>query len=270
MADSAQAIIRSTLDRYGLGALASWAWSQFQAGTSFEEIMLEMRSRPEYKNRFLGMETMAKEGRAISEEAWISYENTIRNLVSQYGLPMELYGTREYISDLLVKNISAVEAQSRMQLAAAASTTAPPEYRMAAQRLYGLTPGQFTSIWLETDRTLPVLEKQFAAASIAGEVTIANLGELSQTMAERLVEGGISREQARQGLTRASGQLGVRLPGETEAGLGTDTLTAGAIGFGREREAFERRVRQRIATFRGGGQTVTTAEGAVGLGTTRR
>jgi hypothetical protein len=229
-----------------------------------------MRGTTQYKTRFPALEQLGKEGRAISEESYIEYERGLAQLVMRFGLPSSIYTTRSYVADLLVKNISLSEAQSRMELAQAAAVTSPPEYRTAAARLFGVTPGQWTSMWLETDRTLPVLEKQFAQASIAGEVTIANLGDLSGAMAQRLVEAGITREQARQGLTRASGELAARLPGEVESGLGTDVTAAGAIGFGQEREAFERRVRQRIAAFAGAGSYVTTQEGAGGLGTTRR
>jgi hypothetical protein len=270
MADSAQALIKGTLDRYGLGSLATWAWTRYQAGDSFEEILLEMRNTATYKARFPAMDTLGKKGLAMSEEAYIEYERGLSQLIMRFGLPAEVYNSREYVADLLVKNISLSEAQSRMELAQAASSTSPIEYREAAARMFGISAGQWASMWLETDRTLPVLEKQFAQASLAGEATIANIGELSSTMAQRLVEAGVTREQARQGLTRASRELTLRLPGEVEGGLGTDVVTAGAIGVGQEREAFEKRRRQRIAAFAGAGGFVTTGEGAGGLGSTRR
>ena len=98
---------------------------------------------------------------------------------------------------------------------------------------------------------------------------MAGLGEVGREVSERMVEAGISREQARQGLSRASYELGQRLPGEAEAGLGTETLVAGALGVGQAREDFERRVRQRVAAFAAGGGTVVT-QGGTGLGSTRR
>lgn len=270
MADSAQGIIRGTLDRYGLGTLANWAWTRYQAGDSFEEILLEMRNTAEYKARFPAMEQLGREGRAVSEEAYISYEQGLLNLVNRFGLPAQLYSTREYVADLLTKGISLSEAESRMELAQAAAVTSPREYAEAAARMFGITPGQWTSIWLETDRTLPVLEKQFAQATVAGEAAIRNLGELSTVMSQRLVEAGISREQARQGFARASRESTVRLPGEVEAGLGVDVVAAGALGLGAEAEAFSRLMRQRVASFASSGSVVTTGEGAGGLGSTQR
>lgn len=267
---SAKGIIENTLARYGLGSLADWAWKRWLGGDSIEEIMLEMRTRKEYKARFPAMEELGKQGRAISEEAYISYEQSIRNLVSQHGLDMTLYGARSYIADLLLKDISPAEAQSRMELAEAASTTAPMEYRQAASRLYGISSAQWASIWLETDKTLPKLEKQFAASMLAGEVTMANLGDLSKAMSERLVEAGIGRDQARQGTSRLSPELVGRLPGEVESGLGTDTAFAGSVGVGDAAAKLRRRVNQRISQFAGGGGAATTEEGAVGLRRTQR
>jgi hypothetical protein len=269
VADSAQGIIRGFLENYGLGTLANWAWAQYQLGNSIEEIMLELRSRPEYKARFPAMEQLAKEGRAISEESYLSYETGLRNLVNQFGMSQQLYSSRDYVARLLISDVSLAEAQSRMQLAQAASVTAPTEYRAALNRLYGVTAGQLTSYWLDPDRTLPQLETQFAAATVAGEATMASLGELSAAMSQRLVEAGVGREQARAGFARASYQLGVRLPGETEAGLGADRLAAGVLGVGPEAEQFQRLVRQRLAAFAGGGGVITTQEGAA-LGSTRR
>lgn len=268
MADSAWSLIRGTLDRYGLGALASWAWGKWKAGDSLEEIMLEMRNTGAYKDRFPAMAQLSSDGRAISEEAYISYEQGLRNLTSQFGLPMNLYGSRKYVASLLVNDISLSEAQSRMQLAQAASITSPIEYRREAARLYGVTPGQWTSMWLEPSRTLPELEKQFAAASIAGEATMATLGTLSRGMAERLVEAGITREQARQGLARTSAELTRRLPGESRS-LGTDTVVAGALGVGPDADRFDALVRKRLASFAAGGSAYTTESG-IGLGSTSR
>jgi hypothetical protein len=262
---SAKGIIEQTLARYGLNTLATWAWNRYLQGDAIEEIMLQMRATPEYKNRFPAMEELSKRGLAFSEEAYIQYEQSIRNMASQYGFPVEVYGDREYIAELLLSDVSPVEAQRRFQLAAAASFTAPPEYREEAARLYGITAGEWASLWLEPDRTLPVLERKYAAVAIAGEATMRNLGDLSKEMAVRLAQVGITPEQARQAFGQVSRELTVRLPGETEAGLGASTVAAGALGVGTEAEQLARLRRQRIAAFSGGGGFATTQRGtAVG------
>lgn len=269
MANSAKGLIESTLARYGLRSLARWAWRKYLRGDSVEEIMLELRQTRAYKTRFPAMEELSRRGRALSEEEYIDYERNVRNLARQHGLPLNRFGNRQYISDLLLADISIAEAQSRMQLAQAASTTAPREYREQASRLYGLRGGDWTSMWLETDKTLPELEKQFAALSIAGEATIADLGQLSRAQAERMVEAGITREQARQGFATVSRELAQRLPGEVESALGRSRVAGGAVGLGGADE-LERRRRQRISRFAGGGGAVLTQEGATGLGSASR
>lgn len=267
MADSARGLIMDYLGRYGLGDLGDWAWKKYLNGDSIEEIMVEMRNTDIYKNRFPAMETLAKEGRAITEQEYISYEQGLRNLVVQYGVPLNLYTSRDYVAELLTKGVALTEVNRRMQLGQAASTTTPIEYMQEASRLYGVTPGQWASMWMETDRTLPELEKQFAAASIAGEVTMASIGDLSRTMAERLVEAGITTEQARQGVTRVTGEFSRTLPGES-TNLSTDQLVAGALGVGGDAtKQFDNRFKRRLSQFMGGGGVYTTEQG-VGLGST--
>jgi hypothetical protein len=266
---SAKAIIEGTLARYGLSALAKWAWDRHLAGDSIEEIMLEMRTTSTYKARFPAMEELSKSGRALSEEEYMQYESTIRELVSAHGLPMNIYGERAYIAELLLNDVSPAEAQGRMQLAESASLTAPAEFREEAARLYGIGPSQWASIWLETDRTLPELERMYAASAIAGEATIADLGELSRQMAERIAGAGITPDQARQGLANVSRELAARLPGEAESALGADTVAAGALGVGAATAALRRRRRQRIAEFAGGGGFAANTRGT-SVGTSNR
>lgn len=266
MATSARGLIENTLARYGLRSLASWAWNKYLRGDSVEEIMLELRETRSYKNRFPAMQELAESGRGITEEEYISYEQTIRRLAQQHGLSPNRYGSRSYIAELLTRDISPTEAQARMELAQAASTTAPQEYKEQASRLYGIGRGDWESIWLETDRTLPELEKQFAAASVAGEATLSNLGEISRQQAERMVEAGVTREQARQGFASVSTQLAQRLPGEVESGLGRNWVAGGSVGLSAA-DALQRRRRQRISRFAGGGQAAATERGVTGIGT---
>lgn len=261
---SARSIIETTLARYGLESMATWAWDRWLKGDSVEQIMLEIRETKTYQQRFPAMKQLAEEGRAITEEEYMSYEATIRQLVSTHGLPPQIYTNRDYIAELLINDISPSEAQSRMQLAESASLTAPEEYRQAAGELYGLSASEWASIWLEPDRTLPELEKKFAAAAIAGEATIADLGQLEAATAERLVEAGVSLEQARQGFTQVSPSLAAQLPGET-SGLGTQTLALGAAGVGDAARQLRQKRQQRIAEFAGGGTFAGTRTG-MGIG----
>lgn len=268
---SARGIIEATLSRYGLGSLADWAWTRYTDGQSMEQIMLDMRTTATYKARFPAMEQLASDGRAITEEAYMQYEATIRQLTSQFGLPTNIYGSRDYVAELLTNDVSPAEAQSRMQLASAASLTAPEEYRQQAAQLFGVTGAQWTSLWLETERTLPELERLFTASAIAGEATISDLGQLTSAMAERLAEAGVQPQQAREAFTGLGGQLTAQLPGERGQALSTDVAAAGALGIGgTETEALERKRRQRIAQFAGGGGFAAGQSGATGVGSTTR
>jgi hypothetical protein len=271
MADSARAVLRKQMEEFGLGTLADWAWQRYlELGEGSEDqIMLEMRQRPEYKQRFPAMDQLSKEGRAIPEAEYIAYEKDVREIVQAYGLPAGVWDSAEAIAKGIVNNVSASEVKSRADIAAASQYTAPPEVRSALQQMYGLSGGDLTAYWLNPDNALPVLEKQYAAARIGAEATMRGLGQVSTGTAERMVEAGITAEQARQGLSSTSRELAVALPGEDNA-LGVDNVALGAVGVGEAGEALRRRRNLRGAVFAQGGGFAAGAEGVSGLGSSSR
>lgn len=68
---SARAAITRVLDQFGLGSLAGWAWQRYVAGVPVEQIMLDLRERPEYRARFPAMRELADRGRAITENEYL-------------------------------------------------------------------------------------------------------------------------------------------------------------------------------------------------------
>src|SRR5262245_5462889 len=96
---SAKQLITNFLTNYGLGSLYTWAWNKYLAGESVAQIMLELRDTKEYKQRFPAMATLAKDGRAITEQDYINYEQGVRSLLQQYGIAPEMYSSRADIAD---------------------------------------------------------------------------------------------------------------------------------------------------------------------------
>lgn len=264
---SAKGIIGGFLGSYGLGSLADWAWGQWLKGESVDQIMLDLRSTPEYKARFPAMDALAKSGQAISETSYMQYEQSIHSLLQTSGLPKGMYDTPDQIAKMLVNNVSVTEAQSRVQLAQQAVLTAPASVRQALQAQTGLKLGDLTGYYLDTDKALPALQTQYAQAQITGAGIEQGLNVDQQT-ALNLAQQGVSYTQAQQGLgaVAQTGALGGGF-GETSS---QDQRIAAQFGNAGAQTQVGRVIQGRLATQQGGGGAAQTAQGLAGLGTNKQ
>lgn len=264
MADDARSLIRGFLRQYGLEQLGDWAWDQFLSGATVDQIMIDIRDHPAYVARFPAMQELAKQGKAISELEYIDYEKSIRSLTQQYGIVGGMYDTPAGISKLLLADVSAAEANSRLQRAAFAAYQAPPEAVSALSEQFGLNdPGKIASWFLDPERAMPLIEQQWATAQISGAARRQHVGVDWQT-AEGLSKDGITYEQAVQGFGEVSDTE--RLGGGFGETASTAQRTRGVFGDAAARTATQRVQRGRQAAFRGGGGGAETQEGVSGLG----
>jgi hypothetical protein len=262
MTDDAKTIIQATLAQYGLGSLADWAWGQYLNGVSVDQIMLDVRQTPEYKQRYPAMEELAKQGKAISETDYRNYEDTIVSLSRQYGVATDMYATPQGIAKMLVNGVSAKEANDRFQLASVGAISAPQEVKQAYSDLYGLTGGDLIATYLDPDKALPILQRQSAAAQVAGASYLAGTrADLAE--AERLADQGVTFDQAVTGYGHAQAYEGLDYAG----GMATTRSDRVAAQFGDAQAAA--RVQQaaaaRQAAFQGGGGPQAGQAGVVGL-----
>lgn len=261
---SAKALLDTFFSGVGLPSLSNWAWQKYLTGDSVDQIMLEVRGTPEYKARFPAMEELSKRGQAISEASYINYETGVTSLLQQYGIPKGMYDTPEGISKMLLNNVSPEEARSRIQDAAAAAYTAPQEVRTAMKDLYGVDQGGLVGYYLDSQKALPVLERQFAAAQIAGAGIAQGVG-VDKTQAEKLAAQGVTYSQAVQGLGAVGQEQGLTGGfGETAA---NQQLIAAQFGDAAAQQATTRVVKGRLAGYSAGGNAAESATGVSGLST---
>lgn len=262
---SAEAIIKSYLAQYGLESLAGWAQTTLSANPNLSgsDLQLLIADTPEFKARFPALETLRKTGRAISVDAYMEYEEAARQTFQRYGIPQEMYGTREAIADLLVNDVSAAEMNQRIQMAASAAYSAPQEVRDALRDNYGIQGGDLVAYWLDPDKAQPILEARYASAEILGAGRRQALA-VSTAEAERLQALGITGSQAEQGFGQVVQMRGL------EAGTGetatTEELVRAQFGDAQAQQKVERVSRGRVAEFQQGGGAVETSGGVSGLG----
>lgn len=262
--DSARAIIQALMEEVGLGSLGDWAWAQYQSGVEPKDIVVLARQTPEYAARYPAMAELNRAGRGITEGQYQAYESTVRSLVQNFGLPKGMYDTPQDIANLLVKDVSTSEITSRIQLAAAAAYTAPAEVRQALTEKYGLTPGDMIGYWLDPDKAMPLIERQYNAAQIMGAGSRYGVDMGAQT-AEEYAARGVGYDAAAQGFGQVAKQGSLTAgPGET---ITQAELVDAQFGGTKAQQKAERVAGGRVAAFSSGGGAVAGQAGVTGLGT---
>lgn len=264
MAQSAESLLNEYFAQFGLPpSLAAWAWTQAQAGREFSDIVLDMRSRQEYKERFPAMEALSKAGKAITEAEYVSYEKTISGMAKQYGLPETMF-SRDYVARMLVADVGAPEFERRIAINRDAAMNASPEVRRAFDELYGFgADGALTAYFLDPDAALPEIERKYAASQVAGEAFRQNLG-ITTAQAELLASQGVSRDEAERGFQTVAATRGLETgPGEV---IGSEERTTAVFGGAEQKKKLERVAAGRVGQYQGGGSFAAGNEGVSGLG----
>lgn len=268
--EDALSYLNSVLDEYGLSSLGSWAWEQIQQGYTPERIIQNLRETSEYKQRFVGMEQRRAAGLpAISEGEYIGYERTVRQMMRAAGLPATFYDQPDDFANFIGRDISPAEMQARIDDGFLAASQAPAEVRGALQSLYGIDGSTLAAYYLDPDRALPLLQRQFAAAQIGGAATRTGYGALNVTEAERLAALGVSEAEAQQGFSalEQSRELFTSLPGENAEAIGRDAQQAAIFGGdANARNLLQRRAGERVSQGSGAQSFAVGQSGVAGLG----
>jgi len=270
MAGSAQDIIQSFLDQYGLGTLGDWAWQQYlSSGASnvsdfIPQLSNQITQTDAFKARFPAYDTLMKQGNGITVAQYVNYEQTVHQLLQQYGVPRGMYDTPQGIASLLTNQVSPTEVNDRLKIAADAAFSAPQEVRDALQQNYGVGPGGLVGYFLDPDKAEPLLAQQYAASQVAGAAAMQGMSA-SRALSERLASEGVGFGAAQQGFGAAAAQQGLETgPGET---VNQDDLVNAQFGDAKAQRTVQRVVGGRVAQFQGGGGALdSTTQGAVGLG----
>jgi hypothetical protein len=263
---SAQTIIETYLAEYGLESLAGWAQKTLGENPQIDSATFEalLYATPEFQERFPAFNELRRTSRGISVKDYQNYETAMRSTFQLWGIPYEMYGTKESIADLLLNDVSAAEATWRIEQAAEAAFTAPAEARESLMSMYGVDSGGLIAYWLDPDRAQPILERQWAAAQIAGAAKRQEVGT-SIEEAERLASLGITQAQADQGFSDVSMAKGLTSgAGET---VTQAELTAARFGTDSAAAKKVERVRGgRVGQFQSGGGAAESQSGVTGLG----
>lgn len=255
--------LNEVLKRYGLESLTGWASRAVINGWSPEQIMLELYQRPEFKTRFAGMFMRESAGLPpMSVNEYLSYEQTVTSLASTIGMQI----TKDEMDNMIGNDVSPVEAEKRIGIAATALYEADAETKGELTRLFGMTQGQMAKYWMDPKKELPILQQQYRMGEIAGAALRSGYNQLTGAQAQRLAEAGLTRDAAAQGLGQLATMGELFNPLDMgEVGITQDEQIEFLAGNAKVGQEVEQRSAKRKAEFDAGGGFATGDTGfAVG------
>ena len=116
------------------------------------------------------------------------YEREVRNAADDYGLSSWVSDPQQ-IATLIGGNVDATEAVDRINQAGYAASAAPPAFREAFLKRYGLTEGNLVGFFLDPDKEEGEIRKQVTLGNVMGAALSHGFGN-NWNIAERLYERG--------------------------------------------------------------------------------
>jgi hypothetical protein len=267
----AWAYLDSLLKSYDVESLSDFAKSEVVAGRSSSEITLDMMQQQPFKDRFPAIEAMKKAGvNAWTPAQIISYENSARDMMHAAGLTKGFHDSNAQLQDMLAKGISLDEFGQRINKGWGAVSQMPQDVKNQWYAL-GFTDGDILTHFLDPDVAEPLLETQTAATQRAAEAARAGFGQLTTSEATGLAQMGTSQAQSEQGFQQLTRQkeLFNDLPGQVTDNNAISRDEQLAATFGNNAPAqqkIEKKTKERVNTFAGGGRFTQSQNGRTGVG----
>lgn len=241
---------------YGLGTLAPKIFSYIQNGYSADTIALLLQDTTEFKTRFAGNEQRRKAGLAVLSPAdYLATEASYRQIMASAGLPKGFYDSPTDFSNWIGSDVSPTEIKGRVDLAVAATTTAPPEVKQQLAAFYGIDEAGLTAYFLDQSKALPLLQKQEQAAQFGAEAARRGLLSDRQRMEDYVTEG-FTQSQASQGFQQVAEELPNLTALAQRYGVSFDQTDEEGAVFGTNAQGAQKRkalASQERALFNGSG-----------------
>jgi len=267
------------LKNYGLDDLVPIVDKWIRGGMSWDEAQVQLydtksKAGKIFDKRFPAIRLRQEAGLApISPEEYVNYERRSKQILTSAGMPPGFYDSNEDFTDLLTKDISLDELNTRVNAGFVAVAQAPQAVRDAFSKFFGPSgDAALASYFLDPAKAMPALEKVVAQAQVGGAASQFGF-DLGLDKATQIADTGTTFDSARQ----AFGGLAELNPVFNESISETTDLTAEREGVdaafsldgGGAREAIQKRVDRRKADFSGGGGAATGQAGVFGLGSAR-
>ena len=210
--------LTSLFTSYGLGAEIATAISELvKKGYDADTISLIAQDPKStnplsiaYQKRFAGNAGRIKLGLAPFDPAtYLNVEKQFSEAVKQAGLPAGFYDTQADWANWIGAGVAPAEATRRVNLASDVLINKDPSYLDQMQNLYGLDKSHALAYLLDSNKALPLIEKQVNAVKFAAAAERAGVG-VNKTLAEQYADLGITEATANKGFQSIAGSLAER------------------------------------------------------------
>lgn len=196
--------MQSTLKQWGLSDLYNTAIGYLNQGYGEQEIEILLQNTPEYQQRFSGNALRIANGLpALSPADYIATEANYLQVLQSYGL--SAYGSQGELADLIGKDVSANELDSRAQIAEQQYENAPDQIKNLWNTYFG-TKGDALAHILDPNIATSTIQNEGTQVAIGGAATMQGLG-VSQARAQQLQQAGVTANQAQQGYEQIAYEL---------------------------------------------------------------
>lgn len=165
--------LRDLFSAWGLDSLADWLVQQEIAGQTPEQIVTDLRNRPEYKARFPAMDKLRADAAknnmpAISEGDYLAMEAAYRRVLANSGLPTGMFDSADDFARLIENGVDPTEVAERVAAAKLAVDQTDPYVRSQLRDLYGITTTDLTAYALDPVRNSDYIRRVATTATLAG------------------------------------------------------------------------------------------------------
>lgn len=207
------ALLKDTFASYGLESLAGIIEGYMKSDMGAYESSLKLKTEQVYKDRFKGNELRRAAGlNVLSEAEYLNQENTYQEVFRAYNqtalLGADKNSQREYMANLMARDLSPYEVRQRFDVATNRVANADPSVKKQLQAYYGLSDNQMVSFVIAPDQTLADIERKITTSEIGSAATQAGFGgQVGQARAEELARYGVDLKEARAGYSAIAGGL---------------------------------------------------------------
>ena len=261
--ETATTILTNTLKFYGLNdpALineirAALANRTITGSSSIDEIGIQLRESPAFKQRFIANEKRRELGKPVySVTQLLQLESQYRRNLRDSGMPAGFYDDPVSLQNFLINDISPDEILARVTQGYQAVRNADPTVINELKTLYNLDDGSIAAFFVDPTKAQDNILRAARAAEVGAQARKQAGIALTATSAEELVRQGVTEAEAQAGFTTFKQQESLYRPLMGEETLTQEEAIAGTLGT--SAQAAQRvgtRKRRRRGEFEAGGK----------------
>jgi len=261
--ETATTILTNTLKFYGLNdpALineirAALANRTITGASSIDEIGIQLRESPAFKQRFVANERRRELGKPVySVSQLLQLESQYRRNLRDSGMPAGFYDDPVSLQNFLINDISPDEILARVTQGYQAVRNADPTVINELKTLYNLDDGSIAAFFVDPTKAQDNILRAARAAEVGAQARKQAGIALTATSAEELVRQGVTEAEAQAGFTTFKQQESLYRPLMGEEALTQEEAIAGTLGT--SAQAAQRvgtRKRRRRGEFEAGGK----------------